>query len=104
MAQTRHGAMSDLSPLSRAKRKLDAGAVRSVADPQRSFGREATAEPQSPLIGGERPEVRFHHKTAKASMLDQLASERILNISWYARPIGQTFALLQATRGPSAGV
>jgi hypothetical protein len=27
-----------------------------------------------------------------------------LEYSWYARPIGQTFALLHATRGPSAGV
>ena len=33
MAQSRHGAMSDLSPLSRAKWKLDIGAVTSVDDP-----------------------------------------------------------------------
>jgi hypothetical protein len=31
-----HGSMSDLSPLSEAKRKSDFGAVRSVFDPQRT--------------------------------------------------------------------
>jgi hypothetical protein len=32
-----HGAMSDLSPLSGAKRKLDVGAFRAAFDPQRHF-------------------------------------------------------------------
>ena len=33
-----HGAMSDLSPLSGAKRKLDFGAVRAAFDPNATFG------------------------------------------------------------------
>jgi len=34
-----HGAMSDLSPLSGVKRKLDFGAVRAAFDPTRTFDR-----------------------------------------------------------------
>jgi hypothetical protein len=37
MALFGHGAMSDLSPLSGVKRKLDFGAVRAAFDPERTF-------------------------------------------------------------------
>jgi hypothetical protein len=42
LAPNGHGAMSELSPLSEAKRKSDLGAVRSALDPLRSFWRLVT--------------------------------------------------------------
>src|SRR6266404_7789338 len=42
MAPSGHGAMSDLSPLSGAKRKSDLGAVRSAYDPERTIARSGS--------------------------------------------------------------
>jgi len=37
MARNRHGEMSDMSPLSGVKRKLDFGVVRAAFDPKRTL-------------------------------------------------------------------
>src|SRR5258706_15763142 len=41
-ARNGHGAMSDLSPLSGVKRKLDFGAVRAAFDPKRTLDRDSS--------------------------------------------------------------
>ena len=47
-----HGAMSELSPLSAAKRKLDFGAVRAAFDPERTSGITFGARQKAPDNAG----------------------------------------------------
>ncbi len=55
MALFGHGAMSDLSPLSGVKRKLDFGAVRAAFDPERTFLIAAAFQGAEHLVASSHP-------------------------------------------------
>jgi hypothetical protein len=56
-----HGAMSDLSPLSGVKRKLDFGAVRAAFDPPRSCGRSKISQAIIPVIWYSYQTAHIYH-------------------------------------------
>src|SRR5712672_2861480 len=93
MAPNGHGAMSDLSPLSGAKRKSDLGAVRSAFDPERTIARSGSEGSEQfasllrlPLIP---PQPRHARGCA------QLPGFRLLCTRDFERPLETGFTFCQ---------